>query len=97
VGPWGVAHDALVELGPHGRPPVPVGLGQGTVDQPIHLRVVVLAEVGLEAEAAVVLRHDRLPGVVPQVVQGPAALRELVLEALGEVPNGKLSKTVLLV
>ena len=43
----GVAHDPLVDLGPHGRPAIAVGLGQGVVDQPVHRPVVVLAEVGI--------------------------------------------------
>ena len=34
-----------------------------------------------------VLGHDRLPGVVTEVVRDPAALRELVLQALGGVPK----------
>jgi hypothetical protein len=82
-----VAYDPLVDPGPHGRPAVPVGFGQGPIGQPVHLRVVVLAEVVLEAEAAVVLGQDRPAGVVAQVVQPPDALRELVLQALGGVPE----------
>src|SRR4029453_206123 len=82
-----IPHDPLVDLGPQGRPAVPVGLGQGPVDQPVHLRVVVLAEVVAQAEAAVVLGQDRLAGVVPEVVRNPAALPELVLQALGGGPQ----------
>ena len=72
---------------PQRRPAVPVGLGQGPVDQPVHGWAVVLAEVGAHrrVEAAVVLGHDRLPGVVPEVVRVPNGLPELVLQALGGV------------
>jgi hypothetical protein len=69
-GTQGASRMTRSSICPHrGRPPVPVRLGERLVDEPVHRRVVVLAEVAVVPgvdQPSVELRHDRTAGVVPR-------------------------------